>query len=233
MSMNTKHLGGFLVLAALAVVGCAPPAEETASYPPIKQRQPFTFNVDAGAPVAPSNDTIMRVAASKRFVSRTDPFALNPSQRAFELQQQQERILQDLGGFYGGVEFPEEVDVVPTVQQPPYRRLAGVVVGQSVLGIIEMEDGRTQTVVRPGMMLPGTEWRVISIDANRAVLRRAGNVLPREISVRLEVRPPGFGQAPGGPGPGGDPTQGGRPGGPGGRPGGSPGAPGMDAPPER
>ena len=66
-------------------------------------------------------------------------------------------------------------------------------------------------------MIPDTNWRVISIDRDKAILRREGSTrLPREVEVRLEVGLPfqggngGFGGgAPQGGAPQGGPPPGG------------------------
>jgi hypothetical protein len=90
------------------------------------------------------------------------------------------------------------------------------VVGDSVLALIDMGNGTTE-LIRPGQRIPGSEWTVVSIDEEKAILRRGGNRLPRQVTVRLELPPPGFG---------GGGNTGGFPGGPTG-PGGPPGGPGM------
>jgi hypothetical protein len=132
------------------------------------------------------------------------------------------RVFGQIGGFTvqytpPEVESPEPQDF-PEPQ--PYRRLAGVVVGDSVLALIDMGDG-TLRVIRPGETIEGTEWRVASIDSDKAILRRSGNRTPRQVIVRLESPPAGIG---GGGFPGGAP--GGFPGGPGG----APGRPGIGGP---
>jgi hypothetical protein len=193
--------------------------------------------VDAGNPDAlqgqpPAMDAaaMKNLVASRSFSSRTEPFALHPEERAFETQQQKERLFQGLGGFYGlNYTPPPEVDNRPVFEEQPYRRLAGVIVGDSVLAIIEMGNGQPPQIIRPGQRIPNSEWTVVSINEEKAVLRRSGNKLPKEITVRLESKPPeGFGGAGGGGGTGGGPgnlgggeTTGGR---------GGEGGPGMEGP---
>jgi bifunctional DNA-binding transcriptional regulator/antitoxin component of YhaV-PrlF toxin-antitoxin module len=83
------------------------------------------------------------------------------------------------------VEFELPADEVAEVIEPqPFRRLAGIMVGDSVLAIIDMGDGNLQ-IVRPGQQIPGTEWTVASIDEEKAVLRRSGNKKPKEVVVPL------------------------------------------------
>jgi hypothetical protein len=98
--------------------------------------------------------------------------------------------------------------------------LAGVLVGDTVSAIIVMEDGSTH-LIKPGMRIPNSPWRVLSIDEEKAVLRRAGTVKPTQIIVRLETPPGGVPTGGGGGrGPGGAPGNPGGAGGAGGRPGG-------------
>jgi hypothetical protein len=69
--------------------------------------------------------------------------------------------------------------IIPVVEPQPYRRLSGIVVGDSVLALIVMGDGAGPQIIRPGLRIPNSPWRVISIDEEQAVLRRDGDVLPR------------------------------------------------------
>lgn len=144
--------------------------------------------------------------------ARPDPFALTPAEKAFERAQQAERFFQETGGFGAEFEVKEAQPVPVTIEPQPYRRLSGIVVGDgSILALLDMGDGQW-LLVRPGQEIPNTNWRVISINEERALLRRPGNVLPREISVRLEsppanmnVPPPGGATGPGSTGPAGGP----------------------------
>lgn len=166
---------------------------------------------------------------------RSDPFALKPAERSFEIQQDSARLLGQMGSwtfmYTPEPEKPRDAGTIPDPQ--PYRRLAGIIVGDSVYAILDSGDG-SPVIIRPGMKVPNTEWVVVSIDSEKAILRRSGNKTPREITVRLESPPAGMGGgstsgAPGGQmgpagGNGGDTgLPGGRPGGagPGGRPGGA------------
>lgn len=112
----------------------------------------------------------------------------------------------------------EEEDVLPP---QPYRRVAGIMWGQSVAAIIETQ-GDLPRVVKPGDSIDGL--RVARIEPNQVVLSTLGKK-PQEITVKLgaPITPvqrtfPGVGGMPGGvPGvPGGVP----------GVPGGGMGAPG-------
>lgn len=106
----------------------------------------------------------------------------------------------------------EQEDVLPP---QPYRRVAGIMWGQSVAAIIETQ-GDLPRVVKPGDSLDG--MRVARIEPNQVVLSTTGKK-PREIAVKLgaPITPiqrsvPGIGGVPGGM--------------PGGVPGMPPGAPG-------
>lgn len=154
----------------------------------------FRPNVDAGIRVEVASDPtrLANLVASRRFGSRPDPFALLPAELAFERSQRAERFLQESGGWSIRYTPPEEETTQDTLEPQPYRRLAGVLVGDTVSAILIMEDGRAE-IVRPGMRIPNSEWTVASIDETRAVLTRTGNRLPRQIVVNLESPPAGLG----------------------------------------
>ncbi len=221
--MKKSTLGLALVALGSALVGCQeslPPLSPPAVNLPPRAFEP---NVDAGwKGVAQGDATLVanlktRTAGNhgQSFEPRLDPFALLAEERAFEIRQTSERFLSETGFSFDYEEPPPTVDV--EVQEPqPYRRLAGIIVGESVLALIDMGDGRLE-IIRPGQRIPNSEWTVVSIDEDKAILRRPGNRLPRQVVVRLESPPVGFG---GGPQRGG--AAGGRPGAPGGGPGISP-----------
>jgi len=226
--------------AALAIVGCGGGEEApvTSSTPPAIKDPVLNLSADAGVEVTQGTDpkTLDSLIASRSFGRRSDPFALKPGERGFERQQETLRLFGETGGF--GVEYTPPVERDPAqeevVEPQPYRRLAGVVVGDSVLAIIDMGDGSPAQIIRPGQQIPNSEWRVVSIDQDKAVLRRSGNRRPRQVVVRLESPPAGVGGGIGAPGgfPGGPGGPGG-PSGPGGfgRPGGNgPGGAGGPGP---
>ncbi len=202
-----------------------PTAFPTATAPAVKP----AANSEAGLEVTPSADPNRLAAYVKKQnaagafgTPRTDPFALTTLEKYFETQQATERFFAGGSGFSTYVTEKEEVpeDVIPFEEQP-YRRLSGIIVGDSVLAILE--EGNTATIITPGMKLPNSPWTVASIDADKAVLRRSGRVRPTQVVVRLETRaydPQGGGGDPS-LGPGGPSGSGGAPGsfGPGGRPG--------------
>jgi len=223
-----KHIlmiiGG--VGAAAVLTGCgggaAPVADTSSSTAAITPKPDnFVANVDAGNPdnwpkSAPPMDlaTMKTLVASRSLPSRTDPFALHKEERAFETKQAGARIFQETGGNFA-LEYvpPPELDTRPVFEEQPYRRLAGVIVGDSVLAIIEMGNGQPPQIIRPGERIPNSEWTVVSINEDRAILRRSGNKLPKEITVRLESVP--FNQQGGGTGGAPSGTGGGTGGGPG------------------
>jgi hypothetical protein len=226
LSRKNVFPAGALVAVAAAglLVGCGrgdeSPDMAFSATPPRTARvdlTPFQPTGLAGLPVQPIEDPerIRMVVANRagQFGRRTNPFALLPEEQAFDVRQATERIFAQGGGF--GMFYtppPEVVEAPPVVEPQPYRRLSGVVVGDSILAIIDMGDGRGSQIIRPGQRIPNSEWRVASIDQERAVLRRDGNRLPREVIVRLETLPGGVqGTGPAGgaaPGPAGGPMGG-------------------------
>lgn len=227
-TMKRTHSIGFglsLLVAAFSVVGCGNDAEIT-EFPPAPSTEPaalgpFQYKNPVGVPVTASNDPAMIAnLASRVQPSRMDPFALLGTELRFDLSQRGERLLETTGNWSTMFEPPVEVDEsLQDVMEPqPYRRLAGVLVSDTVSAIIIMENGNAH-LIRPGTMIPNSPWRVVSIDEEKAVLRRAGNRKPTQIIVRLENPPGGGGFNPG--------TGGGRPAG-GGPPAGGRGRGGPD-----
>ncbi len=212
------------VAVAAAMTGCnnidTPASTASAGAAP---KTDFKPNVDAGVPVTITQDPnlIKSLVAIKGFSYRSEPFALLPVEASFERSQASERFVQQNNW---SVQFEPPVERDPSLddqEEPqPYRRLAGIIVGDTVMAILIMEDGHAE-IIRPGMMIPNTEWRVISIDEEKAVLRRAGNRRPRTITIPLEgdLRGAGGAAPRGGANPGGG-TGGGPVGGDGGERGG-------------
>ena len=228
-ALQTLALGAF----AAALAGCnltgamSPPEAFPTGRTPADAYTPAS---SAGLPVTPDPDgtklsklVAMRSRQGAFGKARTDPFALTDEERRFETVQTSERFFNGGGGF--SVQITEKPDVEDEVTPPepqPYRRLSGIVVGDSILAILE-EQGKPPVIVTPGMLIPGSEWRVVSIDQDKAVLRRPGKTKPNQVIVRLESPPYGLagvggagngvpGGPPGGPppgyGPGGGPAGG-------------------------
>lgn len=204
-SRTSKGLGmkfrssSWLVLAGLSVVlgGCASTEPEPSSAEPTVSAFKLNSPAQSGIAVTRAADTgqlkpVYQQAGLKAGPARTDPFALKPGEMAYDKQQDAERVFAASGPFAPEFAPPvsTEKPLLPTEPQP-YRRLEGIVVGDSVLAIIDMGDGTT-VLIRPGQQIPNSEWRVASIDEEKAVLVRGGNVLPRQITVRLESPPPGM-----------------------------------------
>lgn len=199
--------GGGAVGGATPAPGAGSPAAAAGGTMPGVDFRP---NAEAGVEFKYSDPTaFVKMVASKSAPSRRDPFALLPVEANYEASQRAERFLSEAGGFTFNYEAPEEKDDTPVLEPQPYRRLAGVIIGENgVIALIDMGDGQTQTV-RPGQKVG--EWVVVSIDPDRAVLRRPGNKLPREISVPLAG--PQVGGGGGGEQGGGAPGRGAGPGG--------------------
>lgn len=195
----------WLVFAGLAVMlgGCASTEPEPSSTEAAVK--PFTLESPAQSGIAVTRAVdkgqlkpVYQQAALKAGPARPDPFALKPSERSYETDQAAERVFAASGPF--APEFTPPVSTekpLPPTEPQPYRRLEGIVVGDSVLAIIDMGDGTT-VLIRPGQQIPNSEWRVASIDEEKAVLVRGGNVLPHQIVVRLESPPPGMQPSGGG-----------------------------------
>jgi hypothetical protein len=192
----------FLAIAAASVGvmvgGCGPGEDDyTATRAPVVNIPPddqLLPNVDAGvkplADVGPEGT--VAIAKTMPFLIRTDPFALLRQETAYEASQRAERLVAEGGYLTVWSPPPPPPASPPQVQAEPqpYRRLSGILIGDSVLAIVEMEDGKTY-IIRPGMQIPNSEWTVVSLDSEKAVLRRAGNRRPTQITVRLESPPAG------------------------------------------
>lgn len=216
---------------ALALVGCANPNDQLQETNPTAGKMEKDYSPTAAAGVQKDITKSMDpkrlaavVAAAARFgPGRANPFALKSDEVAFDQSQAAEKVYIEGGNFGALYQLPESK--LPgegvQVEEQPYRRLSGILIGDSVLAILE--DNGKSTIIRPGMMIPDSNWRVVSIDRDKAILRRDGNVLPKEVEVRLEIGMPSSGGNTGNAGPGGGP---GMPGGPNGAPG-MPGGPGR------
>jgi hypothetical protein len=218
------------LLVCTALAGCggggaaapagAPPAAPPATAAATAKDQPVLIEADAGVPVSPSDPSKLQatLTAMKTTPPRPDPFALLPVEVSYERKQLAENLAA-MGGTWGMLyEAPAEVETEPVTEPQPYRRLAGVLIGDSVSALLDMGNG-SLVQVHPGQRIAGTEWMVQSIDSDKAILRRVGSKkLPREVVVRLESPPPGAGSGAAPPPPaGGNPTA----------------APGNPAPPPR
>lgn len=216
-----KKVFSLVSIAALCglMIGCADPyvAKDVPVVKPFSKL--YVPGAKAGIGVTAGTDvTKLKAlyASAKRGSPRSNPFMLSKDEISFDLTQSSERLFNESGSF-DLTYTPKETndDKVEVEEAQPYRRLMGIVIGDAVVAILETQ-GQPTVIIRPGSEIPNTEWKVISIDTEKAVLERKGNAKPKRITVRLENPPPGFnpGGGAGAPGPGG-------PGGPGGPPGGS------------
>lgn len=207
---------GLLVLAA---TGCQKIVDDVPAAKPFKGPPQVVPTAQAKAgisvPTGPVTLITQQVVAYK-VTPRPDPFALQQQENEYERKENNERVFATTGSFFTSLFVPKPESVqIERVEPQPFRRLAGVLVGDSVMAIIDMGDGSAMQVIRPGMQIPNSPWRVVSIDQDKAVLRRGGFVRPNEIVVRLQS--PSFNSgAPAQPGqPPQNPGQPGNPAGPG------------------
>ncbi len=213
MKMNRKFqmlvLGALGATALLAGYGCASSAQSqqmatqapagsnaptpTIPTPGMQDASPVLHPAaDAGIPVVvkpidPGAARMKRLARNANFGSRSDAFALLPMESRYEQEQRGELILGTLGGFTTYFEPPEEQPDESEIFEPqPPRRASGIVLGESVYAIIQMETGQT-IIVRPGskIQVGDVVWTVASIDEDKVVLRREGNRQPKTIIIRL------------------------------------------------
>lgn len=159
---------------------------------------------------------------------RKDPFALLPEEVE---AMQADAFTRAPFALVASPPPPPKVEIPEPYEPQPKRRVAGIILGQTVSAILEQE-GELPQIVYPGDMVG--EFRVAAITPEGVILRRSkGN--PRE--VRVPYEPPGVAAGggaaatgrgapgapgmPGAPGPGIGAPSGGRGGGP--RGGGAPG----------
>jgi hypothetical protein len=192
---------GAAACAIVALAGCKNPDEGYATPPSLRPpaEKPFVGAAEAGVPVATVPPSAWQAVVASRNLPapRPDPFALHPIEAAYEVKQNNMRVFGQTGQFFTPMFTPTVNQVeIPILEPQPYRRLAGILVGETVLAIIDMGDGRPMRLVRPGERITNTPWTVASIDEEKAVLRRSGPTLPHEVVVRLET-PPSFAPGPG------------------------------------
>lgn len=144
------------------------------------------------------------------FTPRRDPFAPLPEELA---AMQAEAFDPSRYFVLASPPKPPRVELPEPYEPQPRRRVAGVIIGNTVSAILEQE-GEVPRIVYPGDMVG--EFRVVSITADGILLRRSkGN--PREVRVPLE--PPSASTGGAAPGVGvGAPSAPGVPGAPGGLP---------------
>lgn len=207
--MDNKNLffGFFLVGALAMVAGCARPAEEPMPLGDMTGPLMQEFAVDAPEPPMAGNPRTLQTMSREELIAssnvsraaRNNPFALFGEELQFQTGIRFENILSQLPQTDGFPYAPPMYVLPPQVtpsemvepEAQPYRRLSGIYFGDTVSAIIEMENGKPY-LIYPGSRVGDTEWYVESIDAEKAVLVRSGNKVPKRIIVRLET-PPAFG----------------------------------------
>lgn len=224
------RLGLLCGLAVVALVGCqdndpagtagfTAPTAATVPEPELNLAAKSGVPVNVGPPVDPTT-----LASSRNFGSRSDMFALLGPEITFQSDQTVESFLGSAGGFALEInpeEDAKEPENPPVLEPVPAWRLSGVIIGNGVMALLD--TGARVYEIRPGMLVPGqTEWRVASIDSERAVMVRepGSNKFPKTFDVTLQG-PVGGGLRPGG---------GGNQGGGGRQPGQAGGGGGMNGP---
>ena len=216
--------------AVVALYGCGggstpPSTVASTTTPVIKPGAPIDAEAGVGAAISGDTKQLIAMVTTRAKGTRPDPFSLMDPEKKFEEAQRQASVFEKTGGFTMDWTPPEpKQDAVEPYEAQPYRRLAGIITGDSVMAI--MDTGAGTQLIAPGTKIEGTEWYVVSIDEEKAVLRRPGKAKPTEITVRLESSPSGDVMPNGGAGRGNNPgAGGGRPpaGGKGGKGGGAAG----------
>lgn len=149
---------------------------------------------------------IFAIAKAMSFGVRSNPFALLGSEVSFDRIQTAARIIDETGGFRSDYEPQPDVqeDAVKEQIEVPNWRLAGVIVGDAVVALLD--TGSRVVEIRPGSPVPETEWVCIAVDTETAVLRHRRDVQPKEITIFLAAQlfgAPGVGGQGGVGGPGG------------------------------
>lgn len=186
---NTKICGIALCALGLVVAGCdvGDKDKELTRTPPIKIVAPkpaAEAGLEATVDASPQND-VAKVALTRNYGYRADAFALLPVERMFDRNQTTARLMSEGGGYQNLFVAPDEVAAVaPISEPPPAWRLSGVVISDGVAALLDM--GGKVIDIHPGMKIPDTEWTVVSIDSERAVLRRDNGKIPRMFAVPLQ-----------------------------------------------
>lgn len=193
--MKTKSTLFLPALAAVAVAalvtGCAPPPplDATVGVQPIKVGE-IKFEAEAGLePTIVSGEDANMVTVAKRydFGRRGDPFHMLLPECDFDSSQLAERLIGE-AGYVGYFELPDaaaESGPAIIVEPLPLWRLSGVILSDGVCALLDTGD---RTIpIRPGVQVEGTDWTVVSISADKAVLRRRGKS-PSEFVVPLQGR---------------------------------------------
>lgn len=215
--MSKKTLLG-IAYTALVLSGCQP-SEELEPISPVGDIVgPLKAEYQSKAAEAPmagnprpplvQDKQAIVSSAGRVYASRYNPFSLKSDEAIFETQIRYNLILNKLSPSYALelVAAPPEIPVELQPMEPqPYRRVAGVIFGDSVRALIVEEGGRSY-FVSPGDMIG--DWLVASIDAEKVVLERDPRKRPNRLEIRVESQPaflptggaPGAGATGGAPG---------------------------------
>jgi hypothetical protein len=130
-------------------------------------------------PPAPPAAPPQAPTARQPFTPRRDPFAPLPE----EVAAMQADVFDPMRYFVlASPPKPPKVDLPEPFETQPRRRVAGLIIGNTVSAILEQE-GELTRIVYPGDMVG--EFRVAAITENGLILRRSkGN--PREVRVPYE-----------------------------------------------
>jgi hypothetical protein len=195
LELKMKKQTGLLLASAalLTAFGCESTRDSAMpSKPSSTARMP-----DAPEPMAPAGvpvtgagteiDTVMAHAEAMNVAVRPRSFALTAAEFSFDRSQTSERLISEHGFF---PEFqPSQPPADPPLRRGPIPRwrLSGVLVSNGTVALLERETETNE--IYPGMIIPNSEWRVKSIDEEKAVLERLTDADPKEIEVRLESQP--------------------------------------------
>jgi len=195
--MNVKNFANIaLPVVALSVVlaGCGPDpvANATAPAGSAPTLQPFVPKAEAGIRREPGDPTeLITKAKAQPFDIRANPFALRSEEIAFDRSQAVASLTEGQGWYSFIAEEKQEATTESPIFEPqPSRRLAGILIGETVAALIDMGEGKGLQTIRPGQMIGGAgdkDWTVQSIDEEKAVLRRNdSSKRPQFVVVRLE-----------------------------------------------
>lgn len=190
-----KKIPFLALLSLVAVVGCSgPDPDPNAFNPPPRKKLPELppAAAEAGLKVDPSDPGLVAMAQTMSFSSRSNPFALLASEVRFDRSQLAASLNSSMG-FYPlmGESQPLPPQRTFRTVTEPNRRLAGVMIGETVSALIEMNDGSPMQIIRPGSTIKNATgqdvWIVLSVDEERAVLKRIDpDVRPTHVVVRLQ-----------------------------------------------
>ncbi|MBX3097027.1 MAG: hypothetical protein KF812_09210 [Fimbriimonadaceae bacterium] len=201
--MNWIVLGAVAI--SLGVAGCSPLTFEEPRAPrnPGPAENPELVAAAGVAVPLPGPETALETIEEGKlryFPYRSDVFALLSSERAFDRSQLAERLISE-GGFAMYYEPPaEEAEPPPPTRAPvPQWRLAGVLLSNGVVALAEIptQTGTRYFDLRPGTIITvgETQWQVVSISEERAIVKRLGPGPEQYEEIRLTE---GFGRLGGG-----------------------------------